>query len=620
MRDQPDLVDEASGVAWRNWLHRSLLLLVLGLFAAATWRKSGDPIVDFGCELYVPWQITQGKHLYRDMGWLGGPLAQYANALAFALFGVSLTTLIWVNLVLLALLTELIRSYFARCVSPAAGLVAGLLFLTLFGFGQYAPLANYNYIAPYRHEPIRGILLSIGALHGATQALAAWTDRPDRANWWAGLSGLLFGGILLTKLEMVVATGGALAAGFVIGIRRARIQPPAKRKDAWTLALWFMLGAMALPVGFVAYLSLHMPMTTALRGTLGNLVTILSTNPTQQTFYRHVLGLDAWEQHVNHIATGCGVVGAAVLGILVAERWIPRRWHSALGLGGALVMGWLCYQVVPWDWFANPFPVLLALTAAGLGYASMVAERESKHRQWLSLLMWNVLALGLLGRLGLAVRLGHYGFALAMPAFLLLAVLALFVFPDVIRRQHAGTGQLMSGVATGFLIACTVVHLQVAFRYHEKKTQVVGAAGDYLMTYAAPWSPVGLALSEAITELSHELPPRATLLVMPEGITLNYWLRRENPTTFLAFDPYYLTARGGEPAVIAELERRPPDFIALTRRDMREYGVGWFGEDPNYGRDIMVWVSQRYEVARIFGEWEEFGVVLLRRRDASRGL
>ncbi len=611
-------LDEPDMTSHRVWQQRAVLAVLLGVLAGLTWRKWGDPVVDFGCELYVPWQITQGKHLYRDMVWLGGPLAQYGNALAFAVFGVSLTTLIWVNLALLALLMELIRGYFARCVSPLAGLVAGLLFLSLFAFGQYGPLANYNYMAPYRHEPVRGVLLAVGALYAATHAWQLWADQGPpaarRVGWWLGLSGLLFGGVCLTKLEIALAAGLALFAGFAVGLARLGV----RGQTLWKLPGWFLGGTLMLPVGFVAYLALHMPLTLALRGALGNLATVVVANPAQQAFYRQVLGLDAWAQHVTDITTGCGIAGLAGLVVLGGERWLPHRWHPAAALGGILLSGWLAYCFVPWERFAKPFPVFLVLTAVGLVCAvKWETDRDRLCRRWLPLLMWNLLALVLIGRLGLAARLHHYGFVLTFPAFLFLASMALFVLPALLRGQPSGTGRLTSGVAAGFLLACVTAHLQLAFDHYGKKTQPVGMSGDRLLTYGPRWTPVGQVLAETTASLGQSLPPEATLLVLPEGIALNYWLRRTCPTSLLAFDPYYLAAGGGETAVVAELERHPPDVIALTRRDMREYGVGWFGEDPNYGRQVMVWVLERYEVAQVFGEWEDFGVVLFRRRAAA---
>ena len=66
--------------------------IVFALLTWWSWRKWSDPIIDVGRELYVPWQITQGRVLYRDIASLFGPLSPYVNALWFTLFGVSLRT------------------------------------------------------------------------------------------------------------------------------------------------------------------------------------------------------------------------------------------------------------------------------------------------------------------------------------------------------------------------------------------------------------------------------------------------------------------------------------------------------------------------------------------------
>ena len=73
-------------------------LLVVGMAFAAmvalTWRKWGDILVDYGPQLYVPWQLASGAVLYRDVFYLpGGPVSQYYHALLFKVFGVSFLTL-----------------------------------------------------------------------------------------------------------------------------------------------------------------------------------------------------------------------------------------------------------------------------------------------------------------------------------------------------------------------------------------------------------------------------------------------------------------------------------------------------------------------------------------------
>ena len=42
--------------------------------AASVWSVGPDPLIDFGRELYVPWRITEGDVLYRDVAYFNGPV------------------------------------------------------------------------------------------------------------------------------------------------------------------------------------------------------------------------------------------------------------------------------------------------------------------------------------------------------------------------------------------------------------------------------------------------------------------------------------------------------------------------------------------------------------------
>src|SRR5207244_4268197 len=90
-------------------LHPFLLISVafVGMLTW-TWLRWPDPIVDFGRELYLPWQVSQGKQLYRDLAHFNGPLSVYFNALAFLVLGVSLRTIVVVNILVAAGVVALI--------------------------------------------------------------------------------------------------------------------------------------------------------------------------------------------------------------------------------------------------------------------------------------------------------------------------------------------------------------------------------------------------------------------------------------------------------------------------------------------------------------------------------
>ncbi len=92
-----------------------IVLSATGLAMLAwTWGTWPDVVIDFGRELYVPWQLAEGKVLYRDIAWFNGPLSAHWNAALFSLFGVGLQTLVFANLALVGLQVWLLYALIAR--------------------------------------------------------------------------------------------------------------------------------------------------------------------------------------------------------------------------------------------------------------------------------------------------------------------------------------------------------------------------------------------------------------------------------------------------------------------------------------------------------------------------
>src|SRR6187401_2468631 len=151
----------------RRWklFDGALLIAAFVLLAKWSWRKWPDVFVDYGLQLYTPWQLSMGKVLQRDVKYLaGGPLSQYFHALLFKLFGTSLTVLIAANLALLAVTIVLLYRLFSRAADRATALAICLTTLFVFAFPQLVRTANYNFVCPYTYETTHGLLLSIVAV------------------------------------------------------------------------------------------------------------------------------------------------------------------------------------------------------------------------------------------------------------------------------------------------------------------------------------------------------------------------------------------------------------------------------------------------------------------------
>jgi hypothetical protein len=590
-----------------GWLG-PLLLAVFGAgLAAWSWEKWADPHIDFGAELYTAWRLSEGDALYRDIAYRHGPLPHYLNALWFTLFGVSIRTLALCNLAVLAGIAALGWDIFRRALGAWVATATTAVLLGVFAFGQYVPIANYNFVTPYHHHQTHGLALSLAMIAAFA---AAWRHSGPAGLRWSGLAGLCLGGVFLTKLELFVPAAAAAALGLMLP----------RGRDRGPRAVAFAAGCTALPLVFFVLLAARMPASLALTGLLGNWAHLgggLLADP----FYRHGAGLDHPLANLGAAAGAFLVIALLAAALLGLDRLLPAgraRLPLALGAGASLFALLVAGPLqVPWPRGARALPLTSAAAAALLLVRLWPRRGEREYlARWGPLALYAVLALGLLGKMLLNARIEQYGFALAMPATLLL-VASLFALAD--RAPGRGGGVLARALLAGAVAAGVVSCLARSDAFYRRKDFALGQGGDRILAVSPYTSPRARLLAETLARLERLLTDDSTLVVMPEGASLNYWLRKRNPSGYLLFLPTEIAAFG-EQAMLARLRAHPPDFVVLVHRLWQEFGTGPFGEDPRNGRALMDWVDRHYErVAGLgsppFGD-HGFGVVILRRERA----
>ena len=62
-----------------------LYAVLTALMLHATWLTWPDAFIDFSRELYLPWRVSCGDVLYRDLAYYFDPVSVYTNAALFAL-------------------------------------------------------------------------------------------------------------------------------------------------------------------------------------------------------------------------------------------------------------------------------------------------------------------------------------------------------------------------------------------------------------------------------------------------------------------------------------------------------------------------------------------------------
>ena len=130
-----------------------LILLTVAFFAllALYWGHLGSPLIDCGREAYLPWAITKGEVLYKDLLCIYAPLSYLINAFAYKSLGANLNSLwifgaIFAYGILLAFYF-IAREFLNKPLSTLLGLY--LIVNCVFSFGIF------NYVFPYAYAILR---------------------------------------------------------------------------------------------------------------------------------------------------------------------------------------------------------------------------------------------------------------------------------------------------------------------------------------------------------------------------------------------------------------------------------------------------------------------------------
>lgn len=557
-----------------------LLAAAFVALASWSWRKWTEPLLDFGGEAYIAWQLASGKALYRDIAWRDGPLGLTLCALWLKAFGASLSTLFAVNLAVAGAALAALHRLVSRAFGAAAAAVAGLAFLVLSVFAHGTYNANFNWVSPYSHCQPYALLL------GAGLALLLGGSGRVSSTARAAAGGACLGLVFLTKMELFLAAAPAGAAGVALLSARSRVPWP-------RLAAFFAAGAAVAPLAFIGACAFEMPLDVAVRGALGHWAnfTRVADNP----YFLEVLGLDRPAENAFWLLVSSSILGAAAWGLAsldraAASRRLPAGAAGAAGLAAfAALVAWP--GLAPLGGLGRPLPVACA-AACWLLWRSRLEAGAGRRDAFL---IWSVFALGLLAKMFLNARLRHYGFALGAPAATVLAAASVGLLPELLERAKGG--KLFRAVAAGLLLGLVANHLRSYGLAYAAKDFPIGEGGDRIVTYGPRLDPTGLAVRWLLGELRAHGRGR-TLAVWPEGATVNFWARLENPTPFIKVNPVELAAFGGEAAALERVRAAPPDLIAVISRDrgdMAAYGGGHFGEPGAFGERLMAWVRESYE-------------------------
>lgn len=594
-----NLLNNDSGTSFSRGL-LLLYALIAGLLAL-TWRRLPDAVVDFGRELYVPWRITQGDTLYIDIAYFNGPLSPYFNALLFECFGTSMTTLMVANATLLVLLTTIIYRLLVEVCRVGTAMLTGSMFLIVFAFSHALRIGNYNYICPYSHEMTHGITLIFIMLFLVFSRFAA------QRFGQLGI-GLIWGLVFLGKAELFLAASGMLFTSVLI-VSLGRQRPLREASIQLSIAI---IGAMIPAAFFVWLLSLKMDLVHALHGVAGTWYWIAHSDVAGGEFYRRLSGFDhPWNNLAtmiqSTIAVGLAIAFAKSFDAWRIEQRKPWLAVAAISLAGIAYLNQGIFPFVLHDYI---WPVMaIAIFTIALWQRLKTSGNDCRQKEFA--IVWAVMAGLLLAKFPLRSTILHYGFVLAMPVVLLSFAWSMDRLPKLLCRR---TGGATCHVVLCFLLIADVLGYGTMTASNiVARQQRLGYGHDCIWVDAERG---GKQISDAVDYLQANTDATDSVLVLPEGVMINYQTRRRSSIPYVNLCPPEVTMYG-ETNILGQLNHSPADIVVLVNRDVREYGVSIFGAE-DYGKGLMDWVVRNYQIEVVFGasfsDSTEHGVTVMRRR------
>ena len=587
-------------------LWKWLVLPLVGVtLARVSWQKWQDLIVDYGQQLYVPWQLAEGQVLYRDIFYIYGPLSSYVHALLFKIFGPGILVLAWFNMGLIVGLTVLLYQLFRDLSDARTANFICLTFLGVFAFGQYKLGGNYNFVCAYVYELPHGILISFAAL----LQFIRYLDDPHPKK--LGLVGFLTGLVFLTKPEVFFALITALGAGLGLTLY---LQPPVSRLKT---LIPFAAGMAAPPIAFIIFLGFYMPVMDSVNSIFGPYLFLTNGELRALPLYKWIMGTNEPWDNLTAMFLYFVVFSFFLFLIYLFNRALNtniQKYLLGFSVTVCLSIAYLLLYVfnVPWLSLGRPLPLILLVFASLLAF-QIFKDRLEPSSQTLGQFVLVVFALVLLVKMLLNTHVYHYGFALALPATLIVTAFLIYKLP-LLLKPFLSSSQFYQSVMITLVLVFVGYHAWFSNMIYELKTFPISKGKDRVIDYDRDFNNRGEAVNLALDYIEKNVHREATFATFPDGVMLNYLARRKSSIADITLNPGVWILVGDE-AVLDRLEQAPPNYIVYMDREFPYFGLSKFGVD--FAQKIDRWIKNHYSLEVQIGappfQGKGFGIQILKR-------
>ena len=571
-----------SGVSERESGRASRRIMALGIAALAaltviqmysTWATWGDLSIDAGHETYVPWVLSEGQMLYRDVWYHYGPAGVYFNSWLFTIFGRHFAVLY-----LAGGLSALVSAVFLFLTGSELGYrwpgwVAGAV-VVLEAFHE----GLFSFPLPYSFPAVYGCVMACALLWLLVRGLGSG------GSVWMATAGLLAAAALVTKLEFGVVCYAGLGLAAILRLLAERNW----KRFAKDLAA--LLPGLAICAAVIRWM-------VSIHGV--SFITQENIISWPTSFFMRTYG-KAWLAHTGLAFTGEALLTAleqTVLvagGLLAVRLLVSEKKRSLRGnlLVILLAVGLVAYcKLLLWElslaWVLQTvfFPNAMVLyTAAGAAVAGCYWLREPEQNRAAQLALLLGFSSLLAFRLLFSMSPEGYPIFSNGPVTLGYLILLMIVLGGRDGEKNRGARRAGAVALAGCLAAVAVVAVVKGRRVNpvalETKYGTLRVNQRVAENYRA-----------ALKFLQEKKDRGDAVLILPEDTTLYFLSDTHTPTRVYPFTPGVVAPGRMTEELFREIEAKNVKYLLWSNRTFVEYGV------PNFGRDFNQELAQ-YLAAR----------------------
>lgn len=573
-----------------------------------TWFRWGNLIVDTFRDQWIFYQLSRGKVLYKDILYVYGFLPSYLMGFLYRLLGVRMQWTAYVGMVVTLVTTASIYRIGRLFLNRVLATLLTLHFLFFFAFGDYGAAGICNFIIPYSIASTFCFMFLLWGLYCFLKYLQR--ERISYLRWWVAL--LVCACFCRIDYSLLVWLVSVL-----IGIAHALLKKQYRR-------LWYFFAMPAISV--IGY-ALFVIANNAFEGFKESALRVILFAGSNKSYFsllitgffdmRKNVGISLMSFAIHIIALGFFYVLSAKF-YLLGKRFQTKTISVVIVLFLALCSFATSYTIMKKLGLTQYrlLPFLLLFGIIFYCFQLFPFRKQSKPKAWIGLTIFSS-AFVLIIRILLKAGPTSYGFLLCIPGLICYFIFCFLLYPSLFAVRFAyedQTKKYYQMCVAIFLLVLAVPFFQFGPMAYRSRTLKLDFGSKATMYCNA--SSLTHNFLKAFLYLHDHAQPDDSIVVLPEGIGLNFLLPRDSAVRYTSLVPNCVFLYD-EKKIVQALQQRDIDYVVVVNRMTYEYGFPFFGID--YGKRIAQWIVDNYVLEKLIGPYpftsSEFGIAIYKKID-----